>query len=72
MRLTLLPGLLPGLSLPWPPPAEAIRKDKGGTKSLDLRDRAERSTGSLCADNLGWSAVAIIEALLHNVCWVDH
>jgi len=28
-------------------------------------------TESLCADNLGWSAVAIIEALLHNVCWVD-
>ena len=49
VRLTLLPGLVPGLSLPWPPPFEATRKEKGERKSLDLRDRAEGPTIKMCS-----------------------
>ena len=39
VRLTLLPELVPGLGLPWPPPSEATRKEKGERKSLDLREQ---------------------------------
>ena len=42
--LTLLPGLVLGLSLPSPPPFEATRKEKGERKSLNLRDRVEGPT----------------------------
>ena len=50
VRLTLLPGLVPNLGLPWPPPSEATRKEKGERKSLDLRDRAEGPTIKMCSE----------------------
>ncbi|PAN12691.1 hypothetical protein PAHAL_2G284500 [Panicum hallii] len=51
VRLTLLPGLMPGLGLPWPPPSEATRHLEASTRGFDVNRAPSLSEAGAAAED---------------------